>query len=384
MGEANRFDTVDARPTILIIGPVPPPAFGVAKATALMLESPILAERLRILHLDTSDRRGVANIGRLDLANAWLAFRHAVDLSRLLRAHSPQVTLLTASQGTLGLLRDAILALISRGFGSLIAVYMRGSEYADLRKTQGRLAACILRHLVKHSALVVVLGKSLVHMAQTVWADANVAVVPNGSPPAVGPEQVGFRDESHPVLVYVGRLSRLKGLDEAMEVARVVATSTPDLEFVLAGEWEPPQYEEHIRRLAQQYELEDVVLFPGPVDRQEKADLLARAWVLVLPSHSEGQPWVILEAMSAGVPVVATDTGTIAETVEDGVGGFVVPIGDTRAMADRVSDLLQDDQLRTRMSEGAALRYRENYTMEKSHRRLADELSRVAQTRRSR
>jgi glycosyltransferase involved in cell wall biosynthesis len=120
------------------------------------------------------------------------------------------------------------------------------------------------------------------------------------------------------------------------------------------------------------------VRFPGPVGIAEKAALLARASVLVLPSHSEGQPWVILEAMSAGVPVVATDTGAIPETIVDGVGGFVIPIGDTLALAARVTELLRDDDLWTRMSQAALQRYQERFTVERSHSALADELCRVA------
>ena len=373
---------IDPRPTVLVIGPVPPPAFGVAKATALMIDSPVLAERLRVLHLDTSDRRGVANIGRFDLSNVWLAFEHMGRLVRLCLHDRPDVTLLTASQGTLGLLRDALLAGIGRIFGSKLAVYMRGSGYADLRSARGRPAAWILRSLVKHSALVLVLGESLVGMARAIEAKAKVAVAPNGCPPAVAPEAVGRRHDGHPVLAYIGRLSRDKGLDDALEVIRQVAAACPPVEVVLAGEWEPPDYEALIRARVTQCGLEGAVHFPGPVDHEEKADLLERAWVLMLPSPSEGQPWVILEAMSAGVPVVAMDTGTIAETVGDGIAGFVVPVGKPETMATRVLELFSDDRLWKRMSEQAVERYTRQYTLEASHRRLAGELCRIAERKR--
>jgi glycosyltransferase involved in cell wall biosynthesis len=343
-----------------------------------MVDSPILAERLRIVHMDTSDRRGVANIGRFDWWNAWLGFKHAGQFARLLVRERPDITMLTASQGTLGLVRDSLLASMGRWFRSKSVIYLRGSGYAELRQTQGWLAKRLLYELLKHSSAVLVLSQSLVNMAHSVYPRARVAVVPNGCRPAATAGREGTRDESHPIVAYIGRLGREKGIDEAIEAVRAIAPSLPALEVVLGGGWDHPEYESHVRGLLSRYGLTTTVKLPGPVSGEPKAELLARAWLLIVPSHSEGQPWVILEAMSAGVPVVATDTGAIAETVEDGVAGFVVPVGDGAALASRMLTLLQDDDLWRRMSVGALRRYQERFTMERSHSLLADELCRVA------
>jgi hypothetical protein len=84
------------RPKVLVIGPVPPPAFGVAQATRLMLDSPALTKRLDIIHLDTSDVHGFASMGRLDCHNILLALEHLGRLTRLLIKRSPDVVMLTA------------------------------------------------------------------------------------------------------------------------------------------------------------------------------------------------------------------------------------------------------------------------------------------------
>jgi glycosyltransferase involved in cell wall biosynthesis len=366
------------RPKVLVIGPLPPPAFGVAKATKLMLESPVLAERLKILHLNTSDARGVANIGLLDWRNIQLGVRHVGRLLRLLAKERPQVTLLTASQGRLGLLRDILFVWAGRASGSKIVTYLRGSEYAKLRANEGWFAAAALRSIFKSSARIIVLGESLVPMAKSVWPKARVAVVPNGCPVAVPEAQVGTRNPDHPVLLYIGRLSPLKGIEDALRAAAKVAASVPALEFILCGEWEPPEYETRMGLLLRYLGLSETVRFPGPTTGKEKEDLLARAWALVLPSLSEGHPWVILEAMSAGVPVVATDTGAIAETVDNGVAGFVVPIGDVESLAKRITEIVSDDNLWRRMSQASVQRYRERFTVEQSHMTLAEVLCQVA------
>jgi glycosyltransferase involved in cell wall biosynthesis len=90
--------------------------------------------------------------------------------------------------------------------------------------------------------------------------------------------------------------------------------------------------------------------------RADVPDLLARSDVFVLSSRSEGFPVSVLEAMAAGLPVVATDVGGVAEAVEDGETGFLVPSGDSEALARALERLLVDGELRRRL--GAAGRAR--------------------------
>jgi glycosyltransferase involved in cell wall biosynthesis len=369
---------IDSRPTLLVVGPLPPPAFGVAKATQQMVESQILASRLRVVHLDTTDPRELATMGRFDWSNVYLGLKHLARLVRCLSKERPDVMLLTVSQGRLALLRDRLFTSVALVFGTKVAAYLRGSGYADLQRLQGRFAAYLLRSLLRRSSLVIVLGRNLVGMAQAVYPGSRVAVVPNGCPPAVGPDHVAVRDEGRPLVLYMGLLSRAKGLEETLLAVRSIVESVPAAEFVLCGQWDPPQYQAEMSSLVEDSGLSSVVHFPGPTAGPDKQALLARAWVLVVPSHSEGQPWVILEAMSAGTPVVATDTGAIAETIEDDVTGFVVPVGDSRALAERVAALLRDTSLWKRMSEESVRRYHELFTMERSHSLLADELCRIA------
>ena len=109
-----------------------------------------------------------------------------------------------------------------------------------------------------------------------------------------------------------------------------------------------------------------------------KRELLVSADVLLFPPVlPEGHPRVVLEALSAGVPVVATDRGTIAETVRHGVEGFVLPDPDPEALAASILRLLEDDDLRNRMAGAAYERYRERYTQEAADRQLADWLARL-------
>jgi glycosyltransferase involved in cell wall biosynthesis len=113
------------------------------------------------------------------------------------------------------------------------------------------------------------------------------------------------------------------------------------------------------------------VLFHGAVS--EPWDLLRAADLFVLASEIEGLPLVVLEAMSQGVPVVATDVGGMPEAVIDDVTGFLVPPGDPAALATAITRILSDPAMALRMRQAALARFELRFTMPRmleSHRDL--------------
>jgi glycosyltransferase involved in cell wall biosynthesis len=104
------------------------------------------------------------------------------------------------------------------------------------------------------------------------------------------------------------------------------------------------------------------VVFAGPVEGPVKEALLAEAWIMAFPSHSEGHPLVVLEGLSAALPVVTTCVGALPDTIEDGVEGYVLGVRDAGALANRIVRLITDDVLRSEMSRRARTRYEREFT----------------------
>jgi glycosyltransferase involved in cell wall biosynthesis len=108
---------------------------------------------------------------------------------------------------------------------------------------------------------------------------------------------------------------------------------------------------------------------------------LATSSLFILPSHEEGQPIAILEAMAAGLPVVVTTIGANPDVVRDGVDGFLVPPRDPAALADAVGRLVGDPALRARMGASARQRAHQHFDRGVLRRRLLDEYAAAAQDR---
>ena len=149
-------------------------------------------------------------------------------------------------------------------------------------------------------------------------------------------------------LLFVGRLAAAKGVPVLIEAMPRILASFPDAHLTLIGDGpDRAALEDRVRRLG----LSGAVTFAGYQSQDEVAEALARAAVFVLPSFAEGVPVVLMEAMAARRPVVATRIAGIPELVEDGVSGRIVPPGDGAALARAVCDILADPGLAARMGE---------------------------------
>ncbi|MEA2932159.1 MAG: phosphatidyl-myo-inositol dimannoside synthase, partial [Actinomycetota bacterium] len=153
------------------------------------------------------------------------------------------------------------------------------------------------------------------------------------------------------VVVLVTRLEREKGVQVVLEAARLLAGTHPDLHLLVAG---TGRHEARLRRTASRLGLDDRCRFLGLVDHADLPAVLAAADVFVLPSLcAEGRPAAVVEAMAAGLPVVATRSAGTTGLVVDGVTGRLVPPGDTGALVEAVAGLLADGPRRRAMGRRA-------------------------------
>jgi len=185
---------------------------------------------------------------------------------------------------------------------------------------------------------------------------SRITVIPNAVEIDAGERSVDVRGwlgsldipAGTPVLSVIGRLSPEKGQDLFLEACQVAAQKDCKFVGVLVGEG---PWENELRARAKALGLESRVRFAG--HSQDVAQVYAASDVIVIPSRSEGLPNVLLEAMAAGKPVVATRVGGIPEVLSDGVNGRLVPPEDPVRLADAMAALLADRPLQRALGERA-------------------------------
>jgi glycosyltransferase involved in cell wall biosynthesis len=178
-----------------------------------------------------------------------------------------------------------------------------------------------------------------------------LTVIPNGVEPEPLPSseqarrQLGL-DAERVIVGFVGRLTSQKNPELLVEAFSRVAGRFPDARLVMVGDG--PQAAS-VRSLVERCGLSDRVMLPGALDGRR---LMPAFDVLALTSRYEGLPYVLLEALLAGLPLLVTDTSGQQLIVDEGINGFVVP-ADAAMLADRLGRLLADKSLRKQMSSSA-------------------------------
>jgi glycosyltransferase involved in cell wall biosynthesis len=167
------------------------------------------------------------------------------------------------------------------------------------------------------------------------------------------------------LITAVGRIVPDKGFDYFVDAARLVLQkSQNNVHFIIAGGEENVNFTNLLKQKIIDYAIGDNFHFLG--FRVDVADILATSDIFVLSSRKEGHPYVMLEAMTAECAVVAFNCAGVDETIEEGISGFIVPIGDINAMAEHLIKLIDSSELRDSLAKSAKKRIKAFFTAEKT------------------
>ena len=152
--------------------------------------------------------------------------------------------------------------------------------------------------------------------------------------------------EREDLVVWTGRFVPEKGLTYLIKAAKIVIDENSKVKFLLIG---GGPLKSRLSGLIRSFHLEKNVFLIGPVKREEIAKYLAKACIFLFPSIREGIPKSVLEAMSAGKPVIASDIPGIKEVIKEGDNGILVPPKNPRMLAKAILTLLEDRSLRKKL-----------------------------------
>ena len=299
---------------------------------------------------------------------------------RALRRFRPHVVQVHESDGALAaLLVRAVRGLIEPR--PLLAALLQVSYVEELRAVRpivardgrvlGRPGSVELRFRWLKAPFQILLGLITVRAADRVLAPSEataaeirrdyrverVGAVPNVTG-GLDVAPAGADEGAPGYLLFVGRLRLRKGVEVLLEALHALRDRVPSAVLRIAGDGE---HREALERRVDELGLRDRALFLGTCDGPRVRALLRGAAALVVPSIYEGMPLVVLEAMDAGVPVVASAVSGIPEVVVDGGTGWLVPPEDPEALARALAAVLADPGEARRRGEAGRRRVAERY-----------------------
>lgn len=279
----------------------------------------------------------VSKVPFMGIISFWTKTTFAITKIRPDIIHSQTLT-----NGMPGLMAKIILKKPFIAWGRGLDVYQTG------------LFTRPLLRLVMHNAdAIIALSEDMKKEMQRTY-NRNIFMIPNG----VDSER--FRDISRDMMrhklqkdvgekliIFIGRFRPEKGVQYLIDAMYIIRKKTQLTRLILVGEG--PE-EANLRELAQKLNLQSCIDFIGKIPIENVPCYLAASDVFVLPSLSEGMPNVVLEAMAAGLPIVATKVGGLPEIIKNGENGFLVEPKNAEQISEKVSLILMDSRLRETLS----------------------------------
>lgn len=194
------------------------------------------------------------------------------------------------------------------------------------------------------------------------WAPrALVRVIHNPARIDLLSQNAGRRGEAPPIVLYLGRIIAAKGVYDLLDAVPSILEELPEVEFWIAGNGEVEEF----RQACRDRNLEGKVHFLGWLDEDRKQQVLREVTLLAQPSHYEGFGRSVVEAMAAGLPVVATTAGALPDIVSSSDHGLLVEPRNAAALARAILTLLGDVNARARMSQANRARAERLYAADR-------------------
>lgn len=256
-------------------------------------------------------------------------------------------------------------------------VSLRGGDVPGFRpydfKTFHKLIAPFLRVIWKNASTIIANSNGLRDLALNFDARFEIPIVPNG----VNLEKyfVPEREWSSPRLLSVGRIVHQKGLDLGLQAL----SQLKDLEWMWSIAGDGPQLE-NLKSLAAELGIQERVHFLGWQSRDDLTQQYQQANIFLFPSRHEGMPNAMLEAMSTGLPVVATRIAGNEELVIDGETGFLVQTENVDELRASLQKILVDPVQRKKMGLASRQRVEKNYTWRNAAERYKKYLEQIAKS----
>lgn len=355
---------------VVLVAPLPPPAGGICKWTEVVLRELGRRPDTEVTVVDITPRwRTVHQLEswRRVLGGGLQLFRDVWRTWRTIRRHRPQVLHLCTS-GQVGTIRDIVVFAIAKLHRVKTTYHFHFGRIPELARTGGTEWGLIRRALAMADVALVLDAASAVTLRAFCPA-YRVVQMPNCLSAAEfvgGKTSEGISADRRPGvrrMTFIGHVKGAKGVGELVLAGqRLAGEMTVEVEII------GPPDERYVRDfLAEAGSFATSVLVRGELSHAQSMESLRRSDLLALPSYTEGFPYVVLEAMALGKPVVATDVGAIADMIEAGTdraAGLVVPPRDVAALAAALRTVLCDPDEAALMGRRGRRRFEGHFTSE--------------------
>jgi glycosyltransferase involved in cell wall biosynthesis len=292
-----------------------------------------------------------------------------VRLRAEVRTKHPSIVHINSAPDAKAFLRDAA-ALWMIGASSVKTVFEFHGGFEQNTILQGsELIRDFAKRTLKKASVVITLNEYHSDMLLELCPGLeNVRVIPNFLEPDMmsGLIDRPIETADRLRLLFISRVAKEKGVFDSIEAVRILRDRGINTSLKIAGTGDDL---DESKKLVGMHELEEVVEFAGFVAGEDKIAAYRSCDVLIFPTYwNEGFPYVLLEAMAAGMPIISTTHGVMPHLLRDGTNGFLVAPMNPEALAGKIEELARNPGLVQKMSENNRREIRASYSIEEAEK----------------
>ena len=355
---------------VLFVGQTPPPYGGQAIIQQAVLEG--CYRQIQFVHVRMAFSREMDEVGRFRVRKLLHLMAIIIKIVFMrLKYHIPIIYYPPAGPNRIPMYRDMVILLCTRWLFKKTVFHFHASGISELYDKLSHIEQWLFRLAYFVPDLSIRLSK--LNPSDGAFLNSRKEIiVPNG----IADRYFDFIDkngiEKIPTILFVGIVRESKGVLVLLDACRLLKESGELFRLNIMGKFDCNLFEQKVRNFVESHNLENSVDFLGVCTGKTKWQFYNEANVFCFPTffESEALPLVVLEAMQFKLPVVATRWRGIPSLIEDGESGFLVPIKDSRTVAEKLAELLNSPDLRKQMGEKGRRIYQERFTLDKFRRNI--------------
>lgn len=354
---------------ILFLVHLPPPYNGVSMINRYILQG-IIHKDFCIDSISINTSKDIKDVEKKSAGKIFIFGNIFLNLLAKLLQNRYGLCYFSITPTGIGFYKDALLVFLIKLFRVEIVYHFHGQGISG-RKS--RVEHILYKFCFKNSKAIII-SQSLFYDIKEYIAENDIYVLPNGVQMVLGNDEFerlnhGKMNKQCRNLLFLSNMIRSKGALDALEAAKILRNRGCDFKFYFVGEWRDITPEEFTNKI-KEFNLDNSVECLGFKNGEEKYKILRAADILIYPTLRDTFPLVLLEAMQFGLPVVSTSEGAIPEIVVDGITGYLVNKGDCAVLAEKIEVLLNNLNLRIKMSKAAREKFLKEYTFDRFESRL--------------
>lgn len=358
---------------ILFLVQLPPPTHGASIMNQKAYESTLIRSRFECSILPLRFADSVSDIGTFRVRKLALMVLFSFKLVGKLITYRPDAVYFTIAPVGGAFIRDAAFSFLIRCFGVIRVYHLHGKGIRN-EADSSFLKKALYRYTFRKGKIIL-LAKTLTTDIQQVF-NGEVFILPNGLPKVTPACQQ--KSLSIPTFIYLSNLVRSKGIEIFLQSLKELNNRKVDYRAKIIGAPFDMSLEE-VKHFIEANNLTGKTEVLGPLYGAEKIRELYASDILVFPTYygNEAFPLTILEAMQAGIPVIASNNGAIAEIIDDGETGFILPMHDVGGISEKMERLALDRELRKRMGAKGKEKFERLFTIERFEHQLLEIFKKV-------